>query len=838
MTGQRTKSTVFIFLATALLLLGFWLRVHQLASLPTGLSADEATHAVDGLQISQSGSFPIYEDFGRPEPLYNVFMALGALFFGPHLFTFRLISVLAGVLTIAAVCWAMRQCVPDSSPATRWAVALVAAAALTVCLSHITLSRALYRAILQPFFMLLFIGFLLRGLRKGRRRDFVLSGLNLGICLYTYTAALAVPASLAAVVLSLLIFQRKRWKSWLPNLIVLAVIFAILLAPIAVRFLNERQSVVGRAGDVSNAQNGTLIQSFSRVLTQFEGRGDPNPQYNVDSVPLIPPAFTALFSLGLLALLVRVRQPSSWLIVSLLLLCTLPVVAANEIPHGLRIMGEFAVFPLVIGAAVAFLLALANHLPRQLRRSAYAVLALLIILMTGSDTVWAQRTYSDSWVHPTTLKMFDLQLTTVDWFFRTDLREFGEWINAQQKPLLLPLDALSEAATRAWIMTVYPVVKTADDTFKVPVGTQLVVPWQLEAKDLRRQTRDYVLLDKGVITLLPPLSVSSHNALLAHIDQADAVNTKNGNLMARVMSLPESPAITFEPRAINDSAHTPLAIFGNELQIMNWRGPDILDQSTNTVTYTLDWSAVQRPGNYYSSFVQLQTQDYKGIAGDDILMLRWLYPPTMWQRGDDIPDTHTLTIPADLAPGAYRLVAGAYVFVDKRLQAVGPAGDSLGDAPTLGWVKVPQANLPAIPKSGIDVDASIDGMFGLRHAAVETLPDGKLHLILDWQALVRRPNIDATIFVHVVDKSGKMIAQQDARPWNGQYPTFIWDQGETVQTDYTFDVGTAAKDDLNIEIGMYTFPDQKRLSVIQNGSAAADNVIRLNSLSALMGQSF
>src|SRR5260370_32169146 len=153
-SARKPAPAVFVLIAVGLLLFGFWLCVHRLADLPPGLSSDEAVHAVDGLQISQSGNFPIYEDFGRPEPLYNVFMALGSLFFGPHLFTFRLVSAFIGLVTIAAACWTMRQCLYDLAPTLRWSAGLAAAAGLAVCLSHVVLSRALYRATLQPLFTL------------------------------------------------------------------------------------------------------------------------------------------------------------------------------------------------------------------------------------------------------------------------------------------------------------------------------------------------------------------------------------------------------------------------------------------------------------------------------------------------------------------------------------------------------------------------------------------------------------------------------------------------------------------------------------------------------------
>src|SRR5258708_10964569 len=100
--------------------------------------------------------------------------------------------------------------------------------------------------------------------------------------------------------------------------------------------------------------------------------------------------------------------------------------------------------------------------------------------------------------------------------------------------------------------------------------------------------------------------------------------------------------------------------------------------------------------------------------------------------------------------------------------------------------------------------------------------------------MVWRPDFDATIFVHLIDSQGKIAAQQDARPWGGQYPTFIWDQGEIVQTDYTFDLKNVLDSgDLSVEVGMYTFPDLKRLAVTQTNIPAPDRAVHLGTLSEL-----
>ena len=41
------------------------------------------------------------------------------------------------------------------------------------------------------------------------------------------------------------------------------------------------------------------------------------------------------------------------------------------------------------------------------------------------------------------------------------------------------------------------------------------------------------------------------------------------------------------------------------------------------------------------------------------------YPTQNWAAGELVRDRHTLTLPADLAPGAYRLIVGVYRAADR-----------------------------------------------------------------------------------------------------------------------------------------------------------------------------
>jgi hypothetical protein len=49
------------------------------------------------------------------------------------------------------------------------------------------------------------------------------------------------------------------------------------------------------------------------------------------------------------------------------------------------------------------------------------------------------------------------------------------------------------------------------------------------------------------------------------------------------------------------------------------------------------------------------------------------------------------------------------------------------------------------------------------------------------------------------------------RPWGGQYPTFIWDVGETVVSEHMLATETLDLANLNLRVGMYTFPGPQNL---------------------------
>jgi hypothetical protein len=85
---------------------------------------------------------------------------------------------------------------------------------------------------------------------------------------------------------------------------------------------------------------------------------------------------------------------------------------------------------------------------------------------------------------------------------------------------------------------------------------------------------------------------------------------------------------------------------------------------------------------------------------------------------------------------------------------------------------------------------------------------------LTWTAL-GHPDTNYKVFVHLIDGANQVVAQQDAPPLGGAFPTFLWFPkwvpGQTVVDPYRLTVpeGTPPGEYL-IEVGMYGFTTFQR----------------------------
>ena len=819
-----------------LLMMGYALRASRLAEFPPGVSRDEATNVVDIAIVAQTGRIPFYQDIERPEPFNRLYGAIASILFGNTIFAFRYTSVLWGMLSLAAVYWTSQQCFADQPKQLRQLIGVVAVASLVVALGHIAINRSIYRAVPLIIFVAVAAGFTCRAFRTCRRREYVLSGLFLAFGFYTYSTGMVVPFAYLPLVLQLAIFRRRRWRQWLPGLLMVALVLFILTLPISILLITQPQAILARAIDVGVGSPVDYAGRLETMIAQFLTEGDENPQYNIANAALVAPVFVPLFLVGVATLLLRIKQPASVLILGLLVTSAIPTFLTNEITHGLRIYGAYAVIPLVTGAGIILPLNFFARFSRSRWRLPLSVLAAIMALALYG-AVSAQRVYVDFWTNADTnwrrWRVHGLELSHNEWFFRADRKRLADWIADQSSPLLIPQSDLNDALMRALLLADYPNVQAALSEYPLPADTQLIIPWSLEQGGFPDYTAHLALLQGDSIRLLPPLTSDASRRL--YLDGIDTFSLGNPGsnipVIARVQALPPGWHPDYAQPSLSG---TPLARFNDELEIRALYGPMTIP-GVGDYTFTVDWSVMRPVSHEYGGFMQILSSDWDVIAGEDSHLLRWLYPTIAWQEGEIVSKSFTLSIDQPLRPGAYRLVAGSWYINGGKLPAESFVGQATGNIASIAWLKAPQEHEQTIPLNAVPIDAVFAEQFQLQHVSAEREDENVLLINLYWKALASRPPIDATVFVHAVDENGSMVAQSDKRPSDGRYPTFIWDEGELVATGHRLELPRL--EGIQLVAGMYTQPDFVRLPAWSKGERLPEDVANLGELVSLLAES-
>jgi hypothetical protein len=161
------------------------------------------------------------------------------------------------------------------------------------------------------------------------------------------------------------------------------------------------------------------------------------------------------------------------------------------------------------------------------------------------------------------------------------------------------------------------------------------------------------------------------------------------------------------------------------------------------------------------------------------------YPSSHWAADDTLHLPFRLAVPGDLPAGAYRL---GILLYDADLQEVvvpqGSGPDASGEL-FVGWLRHgdPPPVPPAEPATrAIAVNAEWDSRIRLQRIAVppEPVPAGAvLSIDLIWKALAPTEH-DWTVFLHLLDAQGEIVAQRDTRPFDGLFPTPTWQAGEVL----------------------------------------------------------
>lgn len=254
--------------------------------------------------------------------LYPYLQAATVDVFGRGLTGLRIPSAFFGALTIPALYMLAKQLFDRPT-------ALIAALLLTVFPPHLQFSRIGLNNIADPLFGVLAFGLLVRGVRRGHPRDFVLAGLSMGLTQYFYEGGRFVFPGLAAIWLVWLLFT--RWKPLSPT--VRRGMATFLLTTVVVGFpIYYTLAGLGRpvAQRIATASMPTHfwtdgLTQPSQVMERFIGKIQENALlltthtegelYYHGDVPLIMPMMVVALILGLAIILWRWRTAGGFLLI-------------------------------------------------------------------------------------------------------------------------------------------------------------------------------------------------------------------------------------------------------------------------------------------------------------------------------------------------------------------------------------------------------------------------------------------------------------------------------------------------------------------------------------------
>ncbi len=254
-----------------------------------------------------------------------------------------------------------------------------------------------------------------------------------------------------------------------------------------------------------------------------------------------------------------------------------------------------------------------------------------------------------------------------------------------------------------------------------------------------------------------------------------------------------------------------LSDFGGELKLLGyrWDAPDRLN---------LYWQAERVPGRDYR--VEVMLTDARGVPSGKVIHTSPGYMLTSrWETGQLVRDDYVLPLDESQRPIGYHLTVAVLDPANKRPLVLIDSLDAVQSAALGGTKLVPTSKSDVASMASIG--AQFDGQLELERA---TLPDqisagATLSVTLLWRSIAAT-SIDYTVFVHLIDEHGALVATGDGQPRNGLYPTSFWSSGEQILDEHSWSL-QVTPGDYRVEVGVYRLDTGERL-ITANG---ADHIV-------------
>jgi len=338
--GINLKITPGLVLVLIAALLILFYRYYRINSVPPEMVSDQAEKLLDVWDVLH-GKYSIFfpRNTGREAfQMYLTTFIAQAFGTGISFLSLKIGTITAGVVTLPYIYLTGKEIGSQR-------VGFLAMLFAGIAYWPNTISRIGLRFPLYPLFAAPTLYYLLRGLRRSNRNDFILSGLFLGIGLHGYSAFRIMPIVVLALIAMYLLHRAslgKRLKT-VYFLMLLVMISVIVFLPLG-RYALDNPDMFGyraftRLGSEERPLPGSPVviffQNLWRAMTMFAWDDGSIWVISVTGRPVLDVVAGALYHLGFLLVLVRYLRKRNWVDLSLLLavpLLMLPSILSLAFP--------------------------------------------------------------------------------------------------------------------------------------------------------------------------------------------------------------------------------------------------------------------------------------------------------------------------------------------------------------------------------------------------------------------------------------------------------------------------------------------------------------------------
>lgn len=273
-----------------------------------------------------------------------------------------------------------------------------------------------------------------------------------------------------------------------------------------------------------------------------------------------------------------------------------------------------------------------------------------------------------------------------------------------------------------------------------------------------------------------------------------------------------APAMLTEEQVLSRFGLQPSrTVFGGKVKLLHAAMEKTRLAGGEPVRTTIYWGAVAPIEQSFRTVIELRDADGAVVAQRWFIPFGGRFDTQRWRPGEFFADEYTL-LPE---PAPYDRILTVHVAL-RRVYG-DPPRILIDDANGADAFVVGRVRIAADPSAKLTTRARFGDAFLLNDVRIRP---GVVRF--DWTALTTPP-ADYTLFVHVYDAAGNRIAQQDAQPFDGAYPTGLWLPGEFVRDERALPIPPDAHE---LRFGWYDASTGARLPAFrEDGAEWADGVV-------------